>query len=251
MTLLRTEDITKTFDKFAALVGISVEVKKGEILAIIGPNGAGKTTFLNVVSGKFAPDKGVVYFKGEDITGKPAYDIARQGIARTFQIVSIFPELTVLENIMIPVLTGLGKTTDFFGPPTHNKGVTERALQVLARVGLEDHQMTRGGSLSHGDKRKLDIGIALAQSPELLLLDEPCAGLAPQEKESIVEMIRKLAERDGLSIVLVEHDMDTVFSISDRIIVLHQGRVIAEGKPDEVRNDRLVIEAYLGEDFQC
>jgi len=247
--LLKTEGITKKFSKFIALAGVSIGVKEGEIRSIIGPNGAGKTTFLNVLTGKFRPTEGTVYFEGRDITGKPPYEIVRYGIARTLQIVNIFPELTVLENIMMPILTKRRKNMDFFSPPSDDRDITEKSLKIISEIGLEKDAMTLARSLSHGDKRKLDIGIGLAQDPRLILLDEPCAGLGLREKKSITRLILEVAERKNLTIILVEHDMNIVFSISHNITVFHQGVVIAEGSPEEVRKDKLVIKAYLGEDF--
>lgn len=249
MSMLRSEGIRKNFSKFTALAGISLEVRKGEIRSIIGPNGAGKTTFFNVVTGKFKPTEGKIYFDGKDITGKPTYEIARYGIARTFQIVNIFLNLTVLENIMIPVLNKYKKNTDFFSPPQIKDDIIKDSLQVIKGVGLEKDAHSVAGNLAHGDKKKLDIGIGLARNPKMLLLDEPTAGLNPQENRAILSLIKTIAEKEKLTIILVEHDMDAVFSISDNITVFHQGRIIAEGKPEDVRQNRLVIEAYLGEEF--
>ena len=249
MSMLRTEGIKKNFSKFAALAGISLEVRKGEIRSIIGPNGAGKTTFFNVVTGKFKPSQGKIYFNEKDITGKPPYEIARYGIARTFQIINIFPNLTVLENIMIPVLNKYKKNTDFFSAPQIQDDVMEDSFQVIKEIGLEKDAHSMAGNLSHGDKKKLDIGIGLARNPKMLLLDEPTAGLNPQENRAILGLIKTIAEKEKLTIILIEHDMHAVFSISDNITVFQQGRIIAEGKPEDVRENKSVIEAYLGEEF--
>lgn len=249
VSILKTEGITKRFAKFTALAGISLEVKEGEIRSIIGPNGSGKTTFFNVLTGRFKPTEGSVYYGGKDITGKHPHEIVRQGIARTFQIVNIFPDLTVLENIMMPVLTKRGKNMDFFSPPRIHEDIMVKSLKVISEIGLEKDVMTLAGRLSHGDKRKLDIGIGLAQDPRLFLLDEPIAGLNPQEKDLIIKLILEVAEKQKLTIILVEHDMNTVFSISHSITVFQHGLVIAEGKPEEVSKDKSVIRAYLGEDF--
>lgn len=249
MSMLRSEGIRKDFSKFTALAGISLEVRKGEIRSIIGPNGAGKTTFFNVVTGKFKPTEGKIYFDGKDITGKPSYEIARYGIARTFQIVNIFLNLTVLENIMIPVLNKYKKNADFFSAPQIQDDIIKDSLQVIKGVGLEKDAHSVARNLSHGDKKKLDIGIGLARNPKMLLLDEPTGGLNPQENRAILSLIKTIAEKEKLTIILVEHDMHAVFSISDNITVFHQGRIIAEGKPEDVRQNRLVIEAYLGEEF--
>lgn len=249
MSILSTEGITKRFAKFTALNGISLEVEKREIRSIIGPNGAGKTTFFNVVTGKFRPSEGVVYLDGKDITGKKPYEITTYGIARTFQIINIFLGLTAFENIALPVLNKHNKNMTLFSRPHIHDDIREECLKVLREIGLEKGADTVAGNLSHGDKKKLDIGIGLARNPKILLLDEPTAGLNPQEKRSIMKLIKEIARRQNLTIVLIEHDMDVVFSISDNITVFQQGTVIAEGKPDDVRQDKLVIDAYLGEDF--
>ncbi|MBL7212068.1 MAG: ABC transporter ATP-binding protein [Desulfobacteraceae bacterium] len=249
MSTLRTEGIRKKFAKFTALNGISLEVKKGEIRSIIGPNGAGKTTFFNVVTGKFRPTEGAVYLDGRDITGKRPHEITTYGIARTFQIINIFRGLTAFENIVLPVLNRHKKNMAFFSRPQFRDDIREECFKVLKEIGLEKAADTVAGNLSHGDKKKLDIGIGLARNPRVLLLDEPTAGLNPQEKQSITNLIKQIAGRESLTIVLIEHDMDAVFSISDNITVFQQGSVIAEGKPDDVRKNKLVIDAYLGEEF--
>ncbi|MBE9571332.1 MAG: ABC transporter ATP-binding protein [Proteobacteria bacterium] len=249
MTILKTHGIKKHFAKFAALKGISMEVKQGEIRAIIGPNGAGKTTFFNVITGKLKPTEGAVYFEEKDITGKPPHKITSYGIGRTFQIINIFPGLTTIENIMLSVLNKHGENMAFFARPQNRDSMKEECFKVMRQIGLEENADTLATNLSHGDKKKLDIGIGLARGPKILLLDEPTAGLNPQENQSIVHLIKEVAARENLTIVLIEHDMDAVFSISDYISVFQQGTVIAEGKPDEVKNNKLVIDAYLGEDF--
>lgn len=249
MSILKTEGITKRFAKFTALNGISFGVEKGEIRSIIGPNGAGKTTFFNVVTGKLRPTDGAVYLDGKEITGKRPHEIAECGIARTFQIINIFPNLTVFENIALPVLSKKKKNMVLFSSPQFQDHVKEKCRDVLTEIGLENEIDTIAGKLSHGDKKKLDIGIGLARNPAVLLLDEPTAGLNPQETQAITRLIKSVAERQNLTIVLIEHDMDAVFSISDNITVFQQGTVIAEGSPEDVRQNKLVIDAYLGEDF--
>lgn len=249
MSILETRGITKRFAKFTALNGISLKVEKGEIRSIIGPNGAGKTTFFNVVTGKFRPTEGSVYIDGEEITGKRPHEIIPYGIARSFQIINIFQGLTTLENISLPVLNKHGKNMALFTRPHLQQYIREECLAVLKEIGMENEADRVAGKLSHGDKKKLDIAIGLARDPQVLLLDEPTAGLNPQEKKAIINLTEEIAKRKNLTIVLIEHDMDAVFSISDNITVFQQGAVIAEGKPDDVRENKLVIDAYLGEDF--
>jgi len=249
VSILRTEGITKRFAKFTALDRISLEVEKGEIRSIIGPNGAGKTTLFNVITGKLRPTDGAVYFDGKEITGKRPHEIAAYGIARTFQIINIFPNLTVFENIALPVLSKKKQNMVLFSSPQFQDHVKEKCRDVLSEIGLENEIDTIAGNLSHGDKKKLDIGIGLARNPAVLLLDEPTAGLNLQETQVITRLIKSVAERQNLTIVLIEHDMDAVFSISDNITVFQQGTVIAEGSPEDVRQNKLVIDAYLGEDF--
>lgn len=249
MSILRTEGISKNFAKFKALNGISFEVGKGEIRSIIGPNGAGKTTFFNVLTGKLKPSEGTVYLDGKEITGKRPHEIAAFGIARTFQIINIFPSLTAFENIALPVLSREKQNMVFFSSPQFQDHVKEKCRDVLSEIGLENEFDTIAGNLSHGDKKKLDIGIGLATNPAILLLDEPAAGLNSQETQVITKLIKSVAGKQNLTIVLIEHDMDAVFSISDKITVFQQGTVIAEGSPEEVRQNKLVVDAYLGEDF--
>lgn len=249
MNFFWTENLIKDFGKVRALNSVSVEVEKEEIRAIIGPNGAGKTTFFNVVTGRFRSTAGKVFFEGEEITGVKPHKIAKKGITRAFQIINIFPNLSVLDNVMIPVLNKYNKNLKLFAPPEREKGILEEALRILDNVGLAGKDGLVARTLSHGDKKKLDIGIAMARSPKMLLLDEPTAGLNPEETQVIIDLIKTIARKEKLTMIFTEHDMHVVFSISDRITVLHQGEVIAEGKPEEIRGNRLVIEAYLGEEF--
>jgi len=249
MNILQTKGVKKAFEKFIALNGIDLEVKEGEIHSIIGPNGAGKTTFFNLISGKLKATAGKIYFNEEDITGKPPHEIAQKGIARTFQIVNIFLNLTVLENIMISILNIRKKTFDFFPSPQTQNYINEETFKILKVIGMENQAYTLAGKLSHGDKKKLDMGIGLAQNPKILLLDEPMAGLNPIENQAITHLIKKIAGKEKVTIILIEHDVNAVFSISDMVTVFHQGRVIAEDKPEDIRENKLVIEAYLGEEF--
>lgn len=249
MNFFWTERLTKDFGKVRALNGVSLAVEKEEIRAIIGPNGAGKTTFFNVITGRFRSTAGKVFFEGEEISGMKPYKIAQKGICRAFQIINIFSNLSVLDNIVVSVLNKYKKNLKLFSAPEKHKDVMEEALRILENVGLERHSRFMARTLSHGDKKKLDIGIALARSPKMLLLDEPTAGLNPEETQIIIELIKAIAKKERLTIIFTEHDMHVVFSICDRITVLHQGEVIAAGEPEEVRGNKLVIEVYLGEEF--
>ncbi len=249
MKFFRTEGLIKDFGKVRALNGVNVSVEREEIRAIIGPNGAGKTTFFNVVTGKFRSTAGRIFYEEEEITGLKPFRIAQKGITRAFQIINIFPNLSVLDNVLISVLNKHNRSWRFLSPPEDQTGILEEARTILESVGLSRQGSMMAHALSHGDKKKLDIGIAIARSPKLLLLDEPTAGLNPEETGAIIELIKAIAKQQKLTIIFTEHDMHVVFSVSDRITVLHQGSVIAEGNPDEVRENKLVIEAYLGEEF--
>ncbi len=242
--MLRVEAVDKYFDGFRAVAEANLVVERGKLVAVIGPNGAGKTTLFNLITGQLKPDKGRIIFKGEDITGLPPYQICRKGIARSFQIVNIFPRLTVFECVQVAVLSQSRKSNNLLSP-AKNIGVKE-TLDILESVGLSDKAEAISGSLSHGDQKILEIAIALGNDPELLILDEPTAGMSPEETFRTTELIKQLASSRGLTVLFCEHDIDIVFSIAQEIMVMHQGRSIIQGKPDEVRNNREVQEAYLG-----
>ncbi|MCJ7495289.1 MAG: ABC transporter ATP-binding protein [Deltaproteobacteria bacterium] len=243
--LLTVEKVKKSFDGFVAVNGVSLSVKKGEICSIIGPNGAGKTTLFNLITGHLPVDEGKLIFKGLDITRMPSYRICRLGMGRSFQRTNIFPRLTVFQNIQAAVLVHRGESFNFFKPV--ESFFREETQTILERVGLKDYGETVSGSLSYGYQKQLELGIALASEPELLLLDEPTAGMSAQETHQTIELIGRITREKGLTLLFTEHDMEVVFSISERIMVLHQGRLIAEGSPEEVRNDPDVQKVYLGE----
>ena len=243
--MLTVEKVKKSFDGFLAINGVSLTVEKGELCSIIGPNGAGKTTLFNLITGHLPVDEGRLIFKGTDITRMPPYRICRLGIGRSFQRTNIFPRLTVFENIQSAVLAHRGESLNFFkavGPL-----FWEETNLILEMVGLKEYGNAVSGSLSYGFQKQLELGIALATEPELLLLDEPTAGMSAKETHHTIELIGRIARDKGLTLLFTEHDMEVVFSLSERIMVLHQGQVIAEGSPEEIRKNSDVHKVYLGE----
>ena len=242
--MLSVEKATKTFDGFVAVNGVSLTIDKGRLCAIIGPNGAGKTTLFNLITGHHAPDSGRILFKGVDVTGMPPHRICRLGMGRSFQRTNIFPRLSVFENIQAAVLCHRGKSLAFFTPV--DRLFRDETFGILGMVGLKDRWNEAGGSLSYGFQKQLELGIALASDPELLLLDEPTAGMSARETRQTIDLIGRIAREKGLTLLFTEHDMEVVFGISERITVLSQGQVIAEGLPDEIKSDQRVVEAYLG-----
>lgn len=228
-----------------------LDVHKGEILGLIGPNGAGKTTVFNMIAGSISPTKGNVEFKGEDITGLPPHRIARKGIARTFQLCTLFEDMTVLQNILLGfhLRAGAGfwrALIDKGFQPDHTEGdLSEKAMAILDFMSLEDLKDEFAKNLPHGYRKRLCVSIALAANPELLLLDEPAAGMNPKEVEDMMTLISKIRER-GITVLLIEHNMRTVMGMCDRIAVLNFGRKIAEGSPKEIQENEEVIKAYLG-----
>jgi branched-chain amino acid transport system ATP-binding protein len=243
--ILGVEKVKKSFDGFVAIDGVSFSIPKGEICSIIGPNGAGKTTLFNLITGHLPVDEGKLTFKGLDITGHPPHQICRLGVGRSFQRTNIFPRLTVFQNIQAAVLVHQGKSLTFFRPV--ESFFQEETEEILRRVGLQEYAQTVSGSLSYGFQKQLELGIALASEPELLLLDEPTAGMSAQETHQTMELIGKITREKGLTLLFTEHDMEVVFSISQRIMVLHQGRLIAGGTPEEVHENPEVQKVYLGE----
>ncbi len=247
MTLLEIENLMKAFGGFQATDGVNLSVENGSLCSLIGPNGAGKTTLFNQITGYLVPDSGRVAFKGAEITGLHPYEISRKGITRAFQIINIFPRLTVTESVQLAILARRGKTLRCFAPA--KSMVREEAMAVLETVGLAERADALARELSHGDQRILELALALAGEPELLLLDEPMAGMSPFERVKVTELIQKIHQDRGLTVLFCEHDMDVVFGISERVTVLHQGRVIAEGKPEDIKKNEEVHLVYLGQSW--
>ena len=246
--VLRLEDLRKNFGALLVTDGVTLDVASGELHAIIGPNGAGKTTLINQVGGLIAPDAGRILFGGRDITALPVHARAALGLARSFQITSILPEFSALQNVALAVQARAGSSFRFFGRADAEAGLNERATVALAEVGLDARADIPAGHLSHGEKRALELAIALAMEPKLLLLDEPMAGTGREETERLVALLRRLKGR--FPMVLVEHDMTAVFALADRISVLLYGRILASGTPAEVRADPTVVAAYLGDEME-
>jgi branched-chain amino acid transport system ATP-binding protein len=243
--ILRVESLAKRFGGLQALGGVDLSVEEGEFHAIIGPNGAGKSTFFNTMTGLLSPDAGRVTFEGRDVTGEPPHVLARRGVGRTFQITSVFHDLTALENVQVALLAHARRAWSVW--PRARTLHTERARELLTLVGLGATESRPAGTLSHGDQKRLELAIALAGQPRLLLLDEPTAGMAAQERLESIRLVHKVARELGVSCVFTEHDMAVVFAVATRITVLHQGRVLAEGTPAEVRARPEVQQVYLGE----
>jgi len=247
--VLHVADVHKSFAGLHALSDIDLSVREGETHAIIGPNGAGKSTLLNVCIGRLRPDSGHVVFNGENLTGKQPHQINQLGVVRVFQTPEIFPELSLLENVMIPVLAkrdGSFKLR-WFRRFSGEKDVRSKAEGILDDLGLGSFVGSEAGSLSRGDKRRLELAMGLAQEPKLLLLDEPTAGMARHDTNATIDLLKRI-KAQGMTKVIIEHDMHVVFSLADRISVLAGGRIICQGTPEEVKADPRVKEAYLGEE---
>ncbi len=243
--ILETRDLSKHFGGLKAVDGVHLQVRRGTLHAIIGPNGAGKTTLLNLVCGHLSPTRGRVFFQGQDVTGWPPHKVAHLGIGRTFQITQFFPTLSVLEHVRLAAQAKSSANWRFWQDARAFPALTRQAEAALERVGLLDQARMPVAALSHGDKRRLELAMALVQEPDLLLLDEPAAGLAVEQIPMLMALIRSLV--DGRrTVVLVEHNMQVVMALAHRITVMHQGRILAEGTPEEIASNEAVQRAYLG-----
>ena len=246
LTILNISNLSKTFGGVVATDHLNLEIKHGELHAIIGPNGAGKTTLIAQLSGETLPDSGEIIFREENITALPPFKRSRLGIARSFQITSLMLEMDVIDNITLATLAQDNHSYKFWKPARDDIDLQKSALNALKEIGLEERAFEKVGNLSHGEHRQLEIAMALATQPHLLLLDEPMAGMGTEEGRKILKILQKLKKRK--TILLIEHDMDVVFALADRITVLVYGRVIASGSPQSIKEDEKVREAYLGSD---
>lgn len=242
--ILETKDLRHDFSGLEVIRGVDLQIKEGERHAIIGPNGAGKTTLFNLITGFYKPRHGKVMFSGKDVTGFKPYKLNRLGMARSFQITSTFNKLTVAENVRLGVLSRMGIRYNLWKPMKKMDEVNLEVDKMLKRINLNEQRDVWASLLSYGKNRALEMSLTMTTDPTLVLLDEPCAGMSPEETRTAVELIRKLTE--GKSMVIVEHDMDVVFSLADRITVIHYGQVLATGTPDYIRDNQSVKDAYLG-----
>ena len=246
MAILKVEHLNKAFGGLQATRDVNYEMQTGELSAIIGPNGTGKSTFFNLLTGFHKADSGRVFFQGKDITNRPPHRIARMGIARAFQVSNIYLALTTYENVRQAVLAQQKKTLNFFTPA--RRLAQRETLELLEVTGLAEHVDRVAGNLSQGDKKRLELAIALGSKPELLFLDEPTAGMSGEETHETMKLVKRLNQEMALTILFTEHDMAVVFSYARRLTVLHLGSIIAEGSPEEVRSNEMVQKIYLGED---
>jgi branched-chain amino acid transport system ATP-binding protein len=242
--LIQTQNLRKSFGKLAVLYDVSFGVREGELKSIIGPNGAGKTTLFNVITGRIPLDSGKIIFQGGDVTGAKPHVLSQLGMARSFQINNFFPTLTAMENMLIATQSRLKKGTSSWSRFRKGDGLEEKTLEVLEAIGLMEHRTEIAMNLSYGDQRKLEIGLALATEPKLLMLDEPTSGMSRYESRSMIELIEKLSKR--VTIILIEHDIELVMKVSQSVLVIHYGEKIAEGTPAEIERNEEVQRVYLG-----
>jgi len=243
--ILETENLCKNYAGLAANKNLNLQLYKGEIHALIGPNGAGKSTAIAQLSGELSPTSGKIFFKGKDVTVKPVFERSRMGVSRSFQVTSVFDDMTVLDNLALAIQAHHGHSYYFWRAINKNKALNQQACDLAEQFGLKQHHQLLAGSLAHGEKRQLEVAMTLAGNPQVLLLDEPMAGIGPGGSKQLTELLDGL--RGQYSMLLVEHDMDAVFALADRISVLVYGEILATGTVDEIRNNEKVQQAYLGQ----
>jgi len=248
-TIVRTEDLGKYFGEMAAVHAVNLNLQEGLFTSIIGPNGAGKTTLINLLSGYLLPDTGKIFFRESEVTRLEPHKRVKIGISRSFQVMNIFPRMTVFQNILLPVLSRLNRNSRPFSSLTSQKEAVAEAEKILNEVWLWGKKDRPAGQMSHGDQRLLELGIAVASNPQLCLLDEPSSGMNPIERIKVLELVKKLAAERKTTFAIVEHDMDVVFALSDWIVVMNRGEILAEGKPDDIKNNQEVRDTYLGEEI--
>ncbi len=248
MSLLEVENVTMEFGGLLALDTVDMGIEQGELVSLIGPNGAGKSTLINVITGMLTPTEGTVRYEGDEIVDKEPHEIVQLGLGRSFQTAEIFPDLTVRENVDVAAfMTEHGSfSLNFLRRRDSYEEVRERTGDILDTLGLKDEADLPASSLPYGDTRRLEVAVGMATDPELMFMDEPTAGMSPGETEMTTDLIKRMQQEWGITILLVEHDMDVVFDVSDRIVTLHQGSIIAEGTPEEIQDDPAVRSAYLG-----
>ena len=244
--MLELENVSKRFGGLVATDSVTLDVRQGEVHALIGPNGAGKTTLIGQISGDLPSDSGAIRFEGADVTRAPQHERVRAGLARSYQVTSIFGSFSVLDNLALAVQARSGSSFSFWGPVASESALAEEARAIAARIGLGGREDALAATLAHGEQRALEVGLALATRPRLVLLDEPMAGLGPEESRAMIALVERVRER--AAVLLVEHDMDAVFRLADRISVLVYGRLIATDTPERIRANEEVRRAYLGED---
>ncbi len=247
--MLRLSELSKRFGGVVATDGVSLEIAPGEVHALIGPNGAGKTTLIAQICGSVQPDTGRVFFEDRDVTGLAQHARVRAGLVRSFQVTSLFGRFTVLDNLALAVQARSGSSFRFWRPVSRETALFDEARSIAQEIGLSERVSTPAANLAHGEQRALEVGVALATNPKLVLLDEPMAGMGPEESERMLALIQRIRTR--VTVLLVEHDMDAVFRLADRITVLVRGRVIASGAPDAIRRDPEVKKAYLGDEVSA
>ena len=246
MDLLVTRDLVKHFGEMLAVDHVNFTVREGEVLALIGSNGAGKTTLVNLISGLFRPDSGQIFFRGVDVTRDSVHGRIRAGIARSFQLVNLFDQLTVVDNVALSIFAREGKTQKLFTLAATDRPVWHEAHEILQLFGLVPKAGQLAGGISQGERKLLDVAVAYALRPKLLFLDEPTSGVSTREKAPIMDTITSVVRSEGISAAIIEHDMDVVFNYSDRIVAMHQGAILADGTPAEIRSNEMVITTLIG-----